>query len=351
MEYVAVVNFMSGFVLTVLSVVVLFAGFRLNGLTSVYVFGNMLGTCVAVYYTIKILSCFPLKVDVPFWREYICKGLPFFLPAVVTMFVNKMGIILLSGICGDASVGAFGAASTLLEKFGIIQDGICTAIFPTLATVYIASREEAGHLFEKFFRYLFILGLPMAIGITILAKPIIELIYGNGYLAAVPVMQILAWWMFSQFVTSIQTWALGAIHQEKRAARIIYLYSACFLILNLFFIPFLKEIGLSIASLIANCGLFAMLFFSIRRYLKKDFLRDAIYLKTIVANAVMGFSVYLVRDMNVSVGVGLGIVVYGALLLLFKIVAADDMLQLLSVITRKQSFGQESSDVVTRSKA
>ena len=98
---------------------------------------------------------------------------------------------------------AYGAANNLVERLMIIPDGICTAIFPTMAAVYQSSKEEANHLFQNYFLYLLLLALPLAIGVSILAKPIVNLIYGAEYQATALILQIMIWALFLIFLTTL----------------------------------------------------------------------------------------------------------------------------------------------------
>jgi O-antigen/teichoic acid export membrane protein len=232
-------------------------------------------------------------------------------------------------------VGIYGAALMLVDRLIVIPDGICTAIFPTLARLYKDSKEEASSIFRQFFLYLLLLGLPIALGTTILARPIINLMYGSEYKDAVPILQILAWWLFFSFLTYIQSLALGAIHQEREFARIRIGTAIFGVILTFILIIWLGIIGLAISSVATAIVYYLFLSKPIREYLIKDLLRLNIFVKIVVANTVMAIIVLLVNEYNLFLAVIAGVVSYIFAILFFGIVRYVEIKKLLKTILKR----------------
>ncbi len=112
MKYMAYGQFISGFLLTVLSVVILLIGFRLKGLTAVYSLGSYIGMIASLYYMSRLIKLPKFDIDISFWKNNLVRGFPFFIPGLISMLGAKAGIIMLSKISGDNAVGLFGAAAT-----------------------------------------------------------------------------------------------------------------------------------------------------------------------------------------------------------------------------------------------
>jgi len=335
MEYVAWTQFAAGAILTLLSVVVLYLGYRLMGLMLIYTFGSFLTLVFAFWYLSRKFTVPKIAVDLRFWKENLHKGAPFFYPALVATIGGRMGIIILSKIAGDASVGIYGAASMLVDRLMVIPDGIGTAIFPTMAHLHKNSKEEAVSIFRRFFLYLVLLGLPIALGITILAGPIINLMYGAEYKSATPVLQFLAWWLFFSFLTYIQSLALGAIHREKEAAK-IRLGTAIFgVVLNFIFIIWLGVIGLAISSVATALIYCALLSRPIKKYLVKDLLNLKIFVKIIVANMVMAIFVALTLKYNVFLPIAAGAVSYASIIVFLGVARHAELNKLVKSIIKR----------------
>ncbi len=339
MKYVAYIQFIPGLLITILSVAVLFFGYGLIEVMWVYCFGSFFGLLTSLAYAYKRIIISNLLIDVKFCFENFKKGAPFFLPGLVALASLKIGIVFLSKIGGDIPVGVFGAANNLVEKLIIIPDGICTAVYPAMIILFQKSTEETSLLFKQFYLYLILLGLPISVGTTILAKPIIYFIFGAEYLSSVLVLQILIWWLFVTFLISLSGWTLGAIHQEKKGAKSSLLSSSIFIVLALIFIPLLKENGLALAMLISGLFSFFVFMFYIKKYLVVDrVIEPIIVLKLILINLVMGITVYLLRDKNILVTIVSGIMVYSIAAFISKVISLNDIYSIKNTVRRREEF-------------
>jgi O-antigen/teichoic acid export membrane protein len=338
MKYIAYYQFISGLVLTVFSVLVLFAGYRLTGLTLVYMLGSFMGTAIAVFYAARMIKVTRVIIDLHFWSENIIKGFPFLMPGLLMLIGIKIGIIMLSKYHGDVSVGAYGAANTLIEKLTAIPDGLSTAIFPALAAVNRVSRTEAAALFEKFFQYSFLLALPIAVGTTLIAKPIMMSIFGAQYVNSIPVLQILIWWFLFISLNSIQGWALAAIHLERKVAFVAFVTMVFYIAFNALLIPSFKEVGAAMASVIASAISFLIYSTRVKRHFLPNFLRDEFYFKVIAANIIMGAVTYFLKDLPIVIPLISAVVVYTASILSLNAARLGDVAQFCKTFYKKEAM-------------
>jgi len=325
MEYVSSSQFFSGLILTILSVLVLFWGFRLIGLTIVYVTGNFLGLVLAASYCYSRCTKPSFKINTAYWKSSLLRGFPFFLPAIIGSIGAKIGFIFLSKMGGDASVGIYGAANNLIEKLTVIPDGICTAIFPTMASIYLVSKIDAGKLFQRVFQYMILLGLPIAVGITVLAKQIISLVYGSTYMDSSLVLQILVWNYFVSFLVGLAGWSLGAVHQEKRTAIVMAVITILSIVFSFIFISKYKDLGFAISNLLVGVITLIVLLRLTRRFIIKEIilLKPVIYI--VIMNLIMGATIYLTAKINFMLAVVLGIILYCTLAFAFRLLTKEDV--------------------------
>lgn len=324
MEYIAYSEFISGLILTILSVFVLYMGHRLTGITLVYCFGGFLGMLMTVWFLLKKFTIPVFKIDFLFWKQSLYKGAPFFFPGLLVIFGSKIGIILLSKMSGDVSVGVYGAAYSLIEKLLIIPDSVCTAFFPAMSSLFKDSAENAKHLFRRFFMYLFLVGLFIAVNTTIFAKQIVCLVYGAKYASSIIILQALSWWLFLSFLTYIQSWTLAAIHQEKKGAMARFITIPLYILLNLLLIPYLKEKGVVVSALIIAILHFIILHNFLKVYFLNIFSSGRIFLKITSVNiAVCAVTIFLNRCHFVLAIIS-SVILYMFLLLKFKIIRQSD---------------------------
>jgi O-antigen/teichoic acid export membrane protein len=274
-----------------------------------------------------------------FDRRFLWNGLvtgaPFFYPMLVAVVGSKVGISLLPWYGGVAAVGVYGAASTLIDRLTVIPDGICTAIYPTLTILHRDSPDEAARLFRKYFEYLFLIGLPLAVGTTITAEPIVLLLFGRQYLTAIPVLRILSWGLFLTFLTSLQFWTLGAIHQEKKGALVGLIATPLGVLFTLALLPYLHERGIAYANLAATLVSLVLL----RHFIRSRFVRPIVMwprlARLLGANALMALLVYPARRLNLAIPLLVGVVSYPLICLGLGLVGVDEIRKLWRLVLRR----------------
>jgi O-antigen/teichoic acid export membrane protein len=73
---------------------------------------------------------------------------------------------------------------------------------------------------EKSLKYLFILIIPIAVSFTVLAEPLIRLLYGGSFGPSVPMLRILIWMLVFAFLNQAYMIAFSAMDLESHFVRI-----------------------------------------------------------------------------------------------------------------------------------
>lgn len=128
---------------------------------------------------------------------------------MVTVFQNT-DHIMLKIISGDVENGFYSAAVT---SAGVCQF-VYLAITDSARPVILAGKKDGSADYEKNISRLYCITTYMAlaqgVGFAIFAKPIIYILYGEEYLEAVPVLQILVWYIAFVFMGSVRNiWILA----------------------------------------------------------------------------------------------------------------------------------------------
>lgn len=335
MSHVAYSQFIGGTTLTILSCLVLFVGFGVSALTVTYVLGAIVTLVVAVV-LVRPIADVKLALDVRYALRKLRQAAPFFVPNLIASVGGKVGAVLLSKFATESAVGYFGAANSLTDRLVVIVDGVCTAIYPTLTVLYATSKEEAGRLFQRFFEYLLILALPIGVGTTILARPIIKLVCGEAFEGAAPVLIVLVWGLAASFVTAIQVWALAAMHHERIAARVGIISTVVCVIGNVVFIPLWAEVGTALASLVSTLVSFVLVQGPVRKLLVPALIPWNRLGRVCLACFAMGAIVYLLRATPVLLAIGAGAVVYGIALVLLGTITRAELNQGWAKIMRRR---------------
>jgi len=335
MSYVAYSQFIGGVLVPLGSVAMVFAGYALLAVSTVYLAASTLTMVVAWRLAVRVVGTIEFEFDLAFFKDSLSRAAPFFWPTIVTVMGAKAGTIILSLLADDASVGLYGAANSLVERLAIIPDGICTAIYPTMVVLHRESPRECMRLFRRFFEYLMMLGLPIALGAALLARPIMLLVFGSSYVVAAPVLSILAAGLCVNFLTSIQWWTLGVIHEERRYAMVSVIATSSYVVANLILVPLLREQGTAWANLAGAAATLFVLSCLIKKLYVRETIKWSRLLRILLANVLMAALVRLMQESNLAITVAVGGATYGAALLLLGVVTLDELKRARALIMRR----------------
>lgn len=166
---------------------------------------------------------------------------------MVTIFAQT-DKIMIKNMVGNAENGYYSTAVTCAGMTGFVF----VAIIDSLRPIIFEAKNKNQADFEKnmslLYSIIIYLGLAQSIGMTILARPIISILFGQAYLPAISVLQIIVWYTaFSYMGTVRNVWILA--ERKQKYLWIINLSGAVMNVaLNLVLIPILRENGAAIAS-------------------------------------------------------------------------------------------------------
>ena len=174
-------------------------------------------------------------------RYYIVAGL------MVTIFQNT-DHVMLKLMVGDAENGFYTTAVTCVSMTQFVYLAIIDSARPLILT----SKSQDTARFEtemaSLYSLILYLALAQSVFFTVLAKPIITILYGSAYMPAVPVTRIVVWYVaFSCMGTVRNIWILA--EGKHSILWIINLSGALFnVVLNAVLIPYVGACGAALAS-------------------------------------------------------------------------------------------------------
>lgn len=263
------------------------------------------------------------SIDWDFCLDIFKKALPFFLSAIVTVIAFKIDIIMLSKMKGDAVVGWYSAGYVVIEVLIFIPAAFGGAIYPILSNYFLSSHQSLKRIYLYAFKYLSIISIPLAVGITLLADKIVLLVYHSNYMPTIATLQILIWTTPIIFLTYMYGIILASINKQPIALAINSLCMLLNIALNLILIPNLSLFGAAIATVLTTL----LSFFLCDHYVTKFVCRIPAHtylLKPAIASAIMGTIIFILREMNLFLVIFVSIVIYCIVLFLLKTFTQKD---------------------------
>lgn len=118
---------------------------------------------------------------------------PFAVQRFLSEGLQRINIIILPLLVAMDAVGQFNAATQITQATSTIIPIMMMTLLPVFARGYSKNREKSALMADKLLKFLLVLILPFSFVVTIAADKIILLLFGSGYEAAVPALQIVIW--------------------------------------------------------------------------------------------------------------------------------------------------------------
>jgi len=324
MEYDASITVLGNIIRVSLGLLVLFLGYGLIELALIFLFSGVFDLAFSsLVCEIKFVKT-KIGIDWDFWKNSIKLAIPLGMLSIFDMIYIKADTIMLSMMKGDAVVGWYNAAYNLVLGLKPIPYLFMGALLPLMSHYYVSSKNSLKITYAKSFKYLLILGVPITVGITLLADRIILLFYGQQFYPSIIALQILAGDVLLIFLYSSLGALLIAVDRQNQMAIIAAFTALLNVILNLILIPPLSYVGAGIATITAETVLFGLYVYVIsKNFYALPF--HKIVIKPIVATLVMGFFIYFCGFINLFLLIILAIFLYFAILYFIKGISREDV--------------------------
>ena len=193
-----------------------------------------------------------LKIDNRFFKKMV----PFALPITLSIFIVRpaylFGITYLSLTQGFADVGLFKIASGIYNIILFVPGAISISLLPIISELHASSIEKRSTINSKILRLVLLFSLPLCLGVGLLSKYVILVLYGQEYIGAYFVTYIMAITAFfsAYFVVAYNIF-LGT-GRTWQALGFDVILACTFLLTSYYFIGLFGIIGLGLAYLVTN---------------------------------------------------------------------------------------------------
>jgi O-antigen/teichoic acid export membrane protein len=327
MDLQAAVDVTIGLTNLALVLAVIASGGGLHALVLAWVASVGAGCLVAFVLALRIVRFRP-GLDRPLAAMLLRRALPLGLVLVASVVHFRVDAVLLSLLRPIDDVGVYNAAYRFLEHVLIAPALFMTAVFPVLAA-YVASRDaRLAATVQKALTFLLLLGMPIAVGAFVLARPIIVLVAGSAFEDAVTPLRILVAAVVVAFVNTLFANLLIAYDLQGRMLLVSLAAVALNVGLNLVLIPRYSYNGAAAATVVTEgLGAIVITAWAVRHgRLRLDWRPAA---RVGVAALGMGAVVVPAASLPLAVPIALGAVAYAALVAVLRVISRRDLRVLL----------------------
>ena len=170
---------------------------------------------------------------------------------MVTIFAQT-DKIMLKAMLGAESVGYYSAAVTCAGMTGFIVTAIIDSFRPVIFEGKKKSEDVFNNHLVSLYSIIIYFSLAQSLVMTIGAKIIVLIVYGNQYIPSINALRIVVWYTTFAYLGSVRNIWLLAENKQKYLWKINIFGAVANVVLNYIFIPILGVNGASIASLVTQ---------------------------------------------------------------------------------------------------
>lgn len=337
LKYEALAITASQFLTLILGTIFLYFNLPLIYLIAAFTIPSFLNVC---YVGAILYKKFQLKL-IPRYNKDVIKffariAVPFALAAVFARVYSYADSILLSKLAGDVAVGWYSIPYKITYAFQFIPLALVAALYPKFSEYFASNRQKLAAVYEQGIKYLLLIVMPIAVGIGILAKPIILSLYTSEYLTSVLPLQILLAGLIFSYISFPIGAFLNACNRQATQTFIVFCVMVLNIALNWFLIPVYGVVGAAVSALIGNIVLTVWGYIVAPKIaaISHGFLFKS-FTQILSAVVVMGIVVYQTNLWsNYLVAVFVGALIYPAMLFITRAMTFDQLKEAIQIVKR-----------------
>lgn len=297
---------------------VLWGGYNFHGLILASYAGIPVAALLGVLYLRRLkLATLNFKINPHAWPSLIRYSLPFALITFTIMAATDLDTVMLSLWRSPEEVGWYKAAYNLIFKLLFIRGALLSTLTPQMSRYYGVSRNRVTKTFNTSFKVLWAFSFPIAVGVSLLAQPLIELLYTDAFRPSALALAILIWALPLLNLSSLCGSITTATDKERKAVRVYVLAALLNVLINLVAIPFYGYIGAAVATIVTEASALILFYQVLHREFPLEDLKNTL-LKPFLAGLIMGGVLFILPNWPVVLLIFMGAAVYTIALLILQ---------------------------------
>jgi O-antigen/teichoic acid export membrane protein len=224
------------------------------------------------------------------------------------------------------ALGLFGAAYKFLEAMSPFTTNLTLPLFPVFSRFARTSPLMLFRALDQSLKFLYVLGMPLAVLMFVLSEPLVVLFFGTAYREAAAALQLIAPGVVFIFPTSVYSYVFTALGRQRLYMGCVAVSLVVNSVLDLLLIPSYSYQGAALATMAAEAVLFGAGSLMLHR-LGGALTGLWLLWRPAIAGLGMGLCCWVTRDLGLAsavFGVISGFILYAGLLLVFQTFTAHE---------------------------
>ena len=275
------------------------------------VFGNLASFLFTYHYARKFAHVKP-QMNKAYWKKIFTTAVPYGLALVMNMVYFRIDGIMILFMKGPKELGFYSPSVRMLEILSVMAVYFMNSVLPVLTRKMKEGMAEAQRVAQMAFDFLYMVGLPMAVGLYLLSYSIIAMTTQPEFLSNIPAgiygadaaLRILAFAMFFSYLNSLFTYSLLAVNKQNHLLWINGSAAIFNILANFLAIPGYGFRGAAFTSVLTEIFILGASYWIVRKHLNYHFNWGRLAKATVAATAMAGVLVVLKEPVLAFAGLG-----------------------------------------------
>ncbi len=246
-KYTSVTSLVAYTIVALYKVFLLISGKNIYWFAISYAFDYLI-ISVVLFVLYRKLGSQKLSFSFSLGKQIFARSKYYIVSSMMVTLFTQTDKIMIKMMKSNTENGYYSTATACAAMTGFVF----VAIIDSLRPVIFESKKEDYKKFERNMSLLYSIiiyaGVAQSLVLTLFAKPIVTILYGEAYFAAIPILQIITWYSAFSYMGSVRNiWMLA--EEKQKYLWIINLSGAILNIIgNFVLIPLLGATGAAIAT-------------------------------------------------------------------------------------------------------
>ncbi len=322
---------------TTISLLMIFLGYGVYAIAAVSSIVLPFNILFTGYFILQQYKKIPLRFSMKEAKAMLHLSAPYLVTGMTLTAYQQIDTLFIASLVDTKTVGWYNTAVGLFSTLMFLPVAFGTVIFPALSRSYVAAQEKLLLIARRSIDLMFLFSIPIGMGIMVIAKPLILLLYGPDFIASSAILATLGIVLIFTYLNTLLGQLL--ISTDRTGKWNIVMIGATLLTipLDLVLIPWTRDalqngaLGGALSFLITECCMvIGAVFLLPKGTLQWSNVRTATL--SLISGLLMVSTSWWFRDNLMVVSIIVGALTYSVSVLLLRIIPHDDMLLLKGMI-------------------
>lgn len=278
--------------------------------------------------TLTIIAMFIIFKEIGFSRPkfsnmkaYLKWGLPLTPNSAIQWIINESDTYIINYFLGVSAAGIYNAACAIGGYASFASMPVSIVLYPIVSKTYDEGNLDQCRNYLKYsFKYLMLFSIPAAVGLSMLAKPLLLKLTTPAFISGSVVVALAAFAALASVSYGVATLVFHLVGKTQIIIRLLSVATVLNIVLNIILDPHIGIIGGGLASLIAYIILAGFGLILARKYLKFD-ISFPFLIKVVLCSGFMALCIWLINPQSllmIFLSILVGIISYFGTLILAR---------------------------------